>query len=272
MFADDTYITTADEEISKIESSLNSDLIAVHNWLKTNKLSCNTSKTSYMTIGSRQKLANANFMNLELDDRPIEHKPSTKLLGVHIDEMLTWDNQIKHISSKVSNGLRMLYLARKLTDNQETLKTIYYSLVQPYFDYCDVVWGDCSKTRADKLQKLQNRAARIITRADYSIRSSDVINSLEWSGLEERRKRHLLVAMFKIFNNDCPTYFREQFHRTSEIHDYNLRGSNYDLHLPLPKTNFLKRSFSYRGAMAWNQLSNETREMGDLTSFKLAIS
>ena len=53
----------------------------------------------------------------------------------------------------------MLYLARKLTDNQETFKTIYYSLVQPYFDYCDVVWGDRSKTCADKLQKLQNRAA-----------------------------------------------------------------------------------------------------------------
>ena len=197
---------------------------------------------------------------------------STKLLGVHIDEMRTWDDQIKHISSKVSNGLRILYLARKLTDNQETLKTIYYSLVQPYFDYCDVVWGDCSKTRADKLQKLQNRAARIITRADYSIRSSDVLNSLEWSNLEERRKRHLLVTMFKIFNNDCPTYLRERFHRTSEIHDYNLRGSNYDLQLPLPKTNFLKRSFSYRGAMAWNQLSNQTREIGDLTSFKLATS
>jgi len=140
--------------------------------------------------------------------------------------------------------------------------------VQPYFDYCDV-WGDCSKTRADKLHKLQNRAARIITRADYSIRSSDVLNSLEWSNLEERRKRHLLVTMFKIFNDDCPTYLPEQFHRTSEIHDYNLRGSNYDLRLPLPKTNFLKRSFSYRGAMARNQLSNETREMGDLTSFKL---
>ena len=72
----------------------------------------------------------------------------------------------------------MLYLARKLTNNQETLKTIYYSLVQPYFDYCDVVWGDYSKTRADKLQKLQNRVARIITRLDYSISSSDVLNSL----------------------------------------------------------------------------------------------
>ena len=77
MFADDTYITTAHEEISTIECSLNSDIIAEHNWLKTNKLSCNTSKTSYMTTGSWQNLANAKFMNLELDNRPIEHKPST---------------------------------------------------------------------------------------------------------------------------------------------------------------------------------------------------
>ena len=141
----------------------------------------------------------------------------------------------------------MLYLVRKLTDNQETLQNFFYSLVQPYFDYCDAVWGDCSKTRADKLQKLQNRAARIITRADYSNRSSDVLNSLEWSNLEERRRkeeRHLLVTMFKVLNNNCPANLRERFHRTSEIHDYNLRGSNYDFQLPLPKPNFLKRSFS----------------------------
>ena len=59
-----------------------------------------------------QNLAIAKFTNLELDNRPIEHKPSIKLLGVHIDEMLSWDNQIKHISSKVSNGLQILYLAR----------------------------------------------------------------------------------------------------------------------------------------------------------------
>ena len=117
--------------------------------------------------------------------------------------------------------------------------TIYYSLVQPYFDYCDVVWSDCSKTRADKLQKLQNRAARIITRADYSIRSSAVLNSLEWSNLEEREKRHLLITMFKVFNNNCPTYLQEYFHKTSEVHNYNLRGSNYDFQLPLPKTFFL---------------------------------
>ena len=66
MFADDTYITMAHEDISTIECSLNSDLAAVYDWLQTNKLSCNTSKTSYtqcMTIGFRQNLTKAKFMN-----------------------------------------------------------------------------------------------------------------------------------------------------------------------------------------------------------------
>ena len=50
MFADNTYITMAHEDISTIEGPpLNSDLAAVHDWLKTNKLSCNTTKTSYIT-------------------------------------------------------------------------------------------------------------------------------------------------------------------------------------------------------------------------------
>ena len=76
MFADDAHITMAHEDISTIKCSLNSDLIAaIHDWLQTNKLSCNRpSKTSYMTIGSRQNLTKAKFMNLKMDDWPIEHK------------------------------------------------------------------------------------------------------------------------------------------------------------------------------------------------------
>ena len=92
----------------------------------------------------------------------------------------------------------MMYLARKLTDNQETRKTIYYSLIQPYFDYCDVVWSDCSKTRPGKLQKLQNRAAWIITRVDYSIRSSAVLNSQEWFNLDEKALVNYDVLKYSI--------------------------------------------------------------------------
>ena len=73
-----------------------------------------------------------------------------------------------------------------------------------------------------------------------------------------------LEPMVKSNTCNCPTYLQESFRRTSEVHNYNLRGSNYDFQLPLPKTNFLKRSFSYRGANAWNQRSNQIRDIRDL--------
>ena len=96
----------------------------------------------------------------------------------------------------------------------------------------------CSKTRAYKLQKLQNRAARIITRADYSIGSTAALNSLEWSNLEEREKRHLLITMFKVFNKNCPTYLQEYFHRTSRVHSYSLR-----IRTMISKKAYLKQIF-----------------------------
>ena len=224
-----------------------------------------------MTIGSRQNLSKGKTMDLYIDNEAIKHKPSIKLIGVHIDETLTWDDHIKHVFSKVANGLRMLYKTRTLTNDQETLKSVYNSLVQPYFDYCNIVWGDCSKTRVDQLQRLQNRAARIITRADFSLRSRDLLINMEWPNLSERQKLHLKIMMFKVFHKCSPLYLQNLFYMTSEIHSYNLRGTRFDLQLPKPKTNFLKRSFSYRGAKTWNDLSNDTRELSSLSTFKNAI-
>ena len=80
-----------------------------------------------------------------------------------IDESLDWTAQVEHISKKVTSGLAIL---RRLRDTVEfnTLITIYQSIIQPYFDYCAQVWGCLGKTLAAKVQKLQNRAFRIITR------------------------------------------------------------------------------------------------------------
>ena len=47
------------------------------------------------------------------------------------------------------------------------LHDIYYGLVQSHFDYCSVVWGNCGRTLRDKLQRLQNRAARVLTKSNY---------------------------------------------------------------------------------------------------------
>jgi hypothetical protein len=118
MFADDTYITTASKDIRGIEEILNEDLAAVNNWLRTNKLSCNSKKTNYMTIGSRQNLRKGNSMDLLMNNHAVKQKECTKLLGVYIDESLNWDDHIKHVTSKALNGLRMLYKTRNLTNDR----------------------------------------------------------------------------------------------------------------------------------------------------------
>ena len=46
---------------------------------------------------------------------------------------------------------------------QETLRTVYNALIMPHFDYCSLVWNNCSKYLLEKLQRLQNRAARVIS-------------------------------------------------------------------------------------------------------------
>ena len=76
--------------------------------------------------------------------------------------------QIDNISKKVSKGIGMLRRANfKPFVSTETLIYIYQTLVQTNFDYCSMVWGNCGETLKEKLQKLHNRAVRVITGDTY---------------------------------------------------------------------------------------------------------
>jgi len=86
----------------------------------------------------------------------------TKSLGVLIDENLTWNNHINAISKKISSGIGSIKRISQCVP-PATLHNIYHGLVQSHFDYCSVVWGNCAKTLSDKLQRLQNRAVRVLT-------------------------------------------------------------------------------------------------------------
>jgi hypothetical protein len=68
-----------------------------------------------------------------------------------------------------------------------TTKMIYNAIIQPCFDYCSPLWDNCGIGLKDRLQKYQNRAARAITGATYDIRSSELLDNLNWKPLEERR-------------------------------------------------------------------------------------
>ena len=98
-----------------------------------------------------------------------------------------------------------------------------------------------------KLQKLQNRAARVITGDKWEIRSKDVLSKLNWQPLNQIRLVKTLLFMRKILKNEVPTSISDQFH-ISVNDQYNLRSNFTMLKLAKPRTNALKRNFSYHGA------------------------
>ena len=92
-----------------------------------------------------------------------------KSLGVYIDKHLTWHDHIDKLCKKVASAIGALKRVRSFITIDASTIQIYQALIQPHFDYCCTVWDGLGKTLSTKLQKLQNRAMRVIipTRVYY---------------------------------------------------------------------------------------------------------
>ena len=123
LFADDTNLAAAGETIEGVELAMNNDLLRIKEWLLANKLSLNVAKTEFLLIGSHHKLNN-------LDSQPsvnIGHdsiKQVRHILGVEIDENLSWNKHIKNVVKKVTSGIGAMRRIRDYVD-RETLSSIY---------------------------------------------------------------------------------------------------------------------------------------------------
>ena len=85
---------------------------------------------------------------------------------------------------------------------------LYYSLILPHFDYCNIVWGNTSKANITKLHKLQNRYAQLILRVDYFTPQINLMNALNWQSVYQRIKYQQCLMIFKILKNLAPPYLK----------------------------------------------------------------
>ena len=168
MFADNTNITFVAGTTSELESLINIELQNLNQWLQANRLSLNIAKTEFMITSSRQKqIKNTNNpINIKIENNRIKRVASAKSLGVTVDEHLSWDKHSDKKSKKSTAAIGALKRVRPFISTASAT-LIYQALIQPHFDYCSSVWDGCSAKLSDKKQKLQDRAARIITKSNY---------------------------------------------------------------------------------------------------------
>ena len=271
MYADDPNLTFASKDSEELFSSLTSDLGNLKQWLDSNRLSLNVLKTKCLFTGTRRKISLLpSELHIYLDGHSIERVNSYRCLGVQVDETLSWEAHILEVVGKVAKVLAALRRLRQICP-QSTLVTIYKSLILPHFDYCTAVWSSIGNGLSQKLEKLQNRAARIITGSSWDARSAPILHTLKWNSLADRRAKQLKSLMFKTVNHLVPEYLCDKFANVNTIHRHNLRGAQHNLFVPRPNTEALKKSFCYRGAVSWNSLSAEAKQATTLNNFYSAI-
>ena len=192
------------------------------------------------------------------------------LLGFMLTRDLTGVNKLTQSLRKFRRQCALRWTRQYV--NYPTAITIYNSLIQPLFDYCDIVWDNCSITSKTRLQKLQNRAARVITQQSYDIRSEEIRNQLRWVTLSDRRSKNKAVMVYKALNGLAPSYLENLFQCYPNSLNYSLRYRETNLLLPKPKTEYMKKTFKFSRAKLWKELPDDLKLAETLSNFKRKLS
>ena len=130
-------------------------------------------------------------------------------------------------------GIHLLDRLRSKVGRSELLK-VYNTIIQPHVDYCITVWGYASMYHIEKIQRLQNRIARIIANNyDHDISPSVILCELGIMNILQRRDYFMSTLMYRCINGSAPTYLTDRIDYGSTYNSYCTRTSNQlMLHVP----------------------------------------
>ena len=243
--------------------------------LDQNKLSLNTVKTEFMVIGPQNKLNNIDSdlvttpYLISMDSFTIKRTKVVNYLRLVVDDALTWSQHIEYISTKTARGVGILKRRRSFLPKQSLL-TLYQSMIEPYFIYCNIVSGKCNETLLDRLQTWQNRTARVIANvSDEAADHNSLLCDYGWLNVRNLLLLDLGVFMYKTQKGLAPDAFYDLYHSVTELLSYNTRSADKgNLQIPLTNLRDGDSAISASGARIWNNIPNSIKKAQSLDVFK----
>jgi hypothetical protein len=242
----------------------------LQSWMVRNKLMMNPDKTEFFIASSVAHRKRLEHLTFHLDDVEIHPSPSVKNLGAVFDSHMKMDNHVTQLSRSLNFQIRNLSRIRRFVDVNSCHNAIR-SLVLSRLDYCNALLNGIPKKQISRLQRIQNRCARLIFKKPKFTRSSPLLKQLHWLPVTERIQFRTLVHTFKSLNNLSPQYMSSLLTITKPS-GYNLRSSiAVTLHIPITRTLAGDRSFSHSAPHLWNKLPATIRGVSTISSFKKVI-
>ena len=268
MYADDTTVHIAGKSLDTIQEKLQIDLNNVSRWCTINNMAINPKKTTCMVLCTKQTLKVNKKLNLTIEGNVIENVTTQKLLGIVIDNCLTWKPHIDMISAKLSSKL---YLLRRIEGylSLEMKKMFYNGYITPIYDYGCITWKHANKTELNRLTKIQKRIACTILRKPKKEAANELCKQLDWMTIPNRMEYFTGLMVYKSIHNLTPLYMSKLLKLADNAH-YNLRSkSHIDIAQIQPRTNYMKCTFSYSGMKTWNAIPPNIRNTQNYRAFKI---
>ena len=148
---------------SDINRSLTTKSKPLYNWIDANRMVLNAEKTECMLLGTRQKLRSASAaFCAHNDNRTVTSVDTHTLLGLHVDNSLTWSVHVAKLCSKLRSRLYLFNQVKRLMPIRAARKLYFSGMVQPLIDYGCVIWGSCGHVLLFNVHKMMKQYARVI--------------------------------------------------------------------------------------------------------------
>ncbi|CAB4007131.1 Hypothetical predicted protein, partial [Paramuricea clavata] len=266
IYVDDTTLVKSGTSINTVRSHLQTGADNLSNWASENRMAIHPNKTKVMLIGSRQKLSTINEpLNVSICGTTISQTTCEKLLGVHMDDSLTWNTHISHVIKKYNNKLELVKRAKPYL-TPKLLLLLYNSIAKPTLEYCCSVWGNCSTDALGRVTSAQKRAARILLNADYTIPSITLFKEINLIPIHDTICHRILLQTFKCIHNISPPCLSTLMEKPTHHHSTRAIANN-NVHIPKARSNAGKRRFSFIASTLWNNFPNEAKKITSQPSF-----
>ena len=274
-FADDTQLHNS-SPLSQFNDSVENiqDCIQdIKHWMTSNKLQLNDNKTETLLIHSKHRtLSNSTPSSITIGTSQINFSKEARNLRFIFSDTLDVDKHISHLCRSCNNELRKISSIRHLLTYDAT-KTLICTLVLSKIDYCNALLVNTTSSNINRLQKIQNSAARLIFRSRKFDHVQPLLKQLHWLPIRARIKYKISLLCFKFFTEpNFPLYLAEILNVYAPSR--HLRSSNDSRLLKSPditKTSLGNRSFSVSAPCIWNSLPREIRHSDSLSKFKSSL-
>ncbi len=273
IYADDSqiYFSFNDEDQDAATSRIEACVADIRSWMVTNKLKLNDGKTEILHLSSRFT-SPSEAPSLRVGEDDIAPAPSVRDLGVVIDEHVTMKQHVNSVCQRTSYALYSIGKLRAYLD-QASAEKLIHAFVSSRIDSCNSLLFGLPGAELDRLQRVQNAAARIITGVKGHVHMKPILRQLHWLPIRQRIIFKILLLAYKAVNGLAPSYVSDMLTIHHPVR--NLRSTSTEcVLLKPPSTRSIRtstygdRAFSSAAPKLWNELPENIRSAKTVDRFK----